>query len=215
MAVTMLVPPVQHGEREAGLQFDLRNTVKYEAGSDMGGTSTAEFERQILSLYFGFKAFYVGFGIINDTTVSVDDYYGPGGDKPSGDGNVIAFGMRSKVWEEDRTATILYGQLSVSKEDIKSDMGMDNVTFESTELLIGCVGSYQIEDSYTVYAGAEIIPFSELTFESEYGRSDDIKRSDMFTLVAGASAQFEGFFFTLDVRLVGNQSIRLGIGRTF
>lgn len=216
-AVSVMPPPVAQGEKEVGLQFDLQNTIEYEAAQWGSG----EAERQILSIYGAYKMAFLTVGFINKSTVESRGW--------EGDGTALGLGVRQEVWHQDANGATLYGAFNYFKEEY--DIGVSEpapmnaspddpsynplsdlsgkVEFEGKEISVGGVLSHRAE-KFTLYGGLEIVPYSDLDLEGV-----SVDRSDIFTLRAGGIMDLEGFLLSADIQLIGAETIRLGVAHTF
>lgn len=170
---------------------------------------------------------------------------------PVGRGFMAAVGLQNRVWAQDRFALQAYGQLSFRRESYDStatyvsypvyaeaspdimplpEPQPEPITYTETyeidlsgvELTAGLIASCS-GTRYTVYAGIEVLAYSDMEADltvtssdgSRYSDVSDLDRDDLVTLLLGLRASFDRAFLVVETRSLGENSLRAGAGLTF
>lgn len=170
-----------------------------------------------------------------------------------GDGFIAAVGVRSTLWEKNNLSLAAFGQVTYLRESCsarstytwydtpvyvegagevyrpdyeepipRTETIDTDIDIDSTELIVGVVARY-IGPRYTMYAGLEFAPYSDIevnwTVEGTDGtnveETHDLERADQVTFVLGWQASLKNGFLMLESRAVGEKGLRVGAGVNF
>lgn len=170
---------------------------------------------------------------------------------PSGKGFLVSAGLRTTVWQQDKFSLQACGQLTYRRESYDATATYSSypvyaeasteiwpspdpmpqpititetyeINLRGAELSAGLTGSFT-GSRYTVYAGLELLAYSNLEADvkvtssdgSSYSGKSDMDRNDMVTMLLGLKASFDPWYILVETRAVGESSLRAGAGLAF
>jgi len=159
---------------------------------------------------------FIGFGVTNPLSKTIDVYctlnYIYEGEIKYEDFNKLNYdtgfftniGIKMNSYNEDKVSVFVYGQFNfIFSDDWSYSNEIADYTFENSgiELSFGANAKYSINDSFSIYGGIELVPFSDIEGEliekvkngASFSDSDDYERESFFSLKIGAEYSFKKF----------------------
>jgi hypothetical protein len=230
----------------AGAQLIVDPTARADVGVTEAGAALAiseveydegDIERQVLGVYgaYGVGDWFDVYGVLG---LIIDAEPSDWGD--SGDGFMLAVGARSALRQIDSWTFLAYGQLQYITEDYGSESASDvdglgdpvSVSADAegtiTELILGGVARYDLNDQLSLYGGIDLIPYSDGEADvsvnvsgggpiAGLGADDsfDFERDNMIGIRGGATYDLASFWLRAEIALLSEQTFLLGAGTTF
>lgn len=197
----LLINPQQQLQSSS---LDLQLALSFsEVEYDAGGVRDAEVERSILGAAVSLPLqenldLYGELGYIAKAELS--------NSSDDGDGFLFGSGLRSVLYRQKQLS--VHGRAGF--RFIFEDYG-NGVDGEEAEVELGAVARYDVGNQIGVYAGLELVPFSDGEFEFN-DRTVDIDRDDILGFRLGLDAQIDELTLGAEVALLSEEAFMLRLG---
>lgn len=201
LAQSMIHPAFKLTEKQVGVELGLSfSDTEYETDNNV----QADIDRKTLGLAVAF-----GMSAYLDIIAQAGMIFEADFEGQDDQGFLVGGAVRGQVYQQDDIMVYALGELIYIAEDYSNSLEASHLSFSLEANFL-----WSLNEHIDLYGGVGLIPFSDGELDAGAASDVDIERDDLLSVRIGASFDTgRGFFVRPDIKILGEQTFTVSVGR--